>query len=275
MKASLAASKQKADDSPADHSAAIAKGLEEASMTLQRITPGASTASAKGPASDSTPYLSCMTLASVALHLGTALRSQRPTADVSSSDQLKSIVKQCMSLAQAFSKDSDVSVRAAAGRAAVRIIAMSSSSNKETTMACLNIIVALLGPDQSSGVQQQTLIALKWLIETLDSELEDEREAAGADSGDEERGAMDEHWPVFLPSLCSLMLNVSSGPTKSACERTLRRALRLDQGFEGAQKCLENRPGPTVKAALSESAIRRLHSLNEEEDGLYALSEDY
>ena len=112
----------------------LSEGLEQANLSLQQISPNGSS-SVKGTAMTLPPYLSCMTLASTALHLGSVVRSQSL-----SSDGIKAVIKTCLSLAQAHAKDADVSVRAAAGRAAVRIAA-ADSRTKETmtgdTSVCL------------------------------------------------------------------------------------------------------------------------------------------
>lgn len=65
------------------------------------------------------------------------------------------------------------------------------------------MLVALLGPDQNSGVHQQALMSLRKLAEA-------------------DVAALQPHLPTFMPSLCALM-----GTTSGALQRWCQRSHRL------------------------------------------------
>ena len=75
----------------------------------------------------------------------------------------------------------------------------------------ISILVALLGFDQSSGVQQQALASLKKLAEA-------------------DVAALEAHLPTLMPSLCALMGSTSGeagGGGIVACLRGVTRSGRL------------------------------------------------
>ncbi len=80
----------------------------------------------------------------------------------------------------------------------------------------LQLLVGLLGFDQTSGVQQQALISLKSLAEALEASALASASAAAAERKDEAEeeeaveGPLHPYLSTFMPTVCSL-LNATAG----------------------------------------------------------------
>jgi hypothetical protein len=102
-------------------------------------------------------------------------------------------------------------VKVAAGRAAVRM----ALADRSCLPGAVATVVALLGPDQSSEVQRQALLAVRRLAEA-------------------DPQAFVPQLATLLPSVCALHTS-TAGPTKVTCERTLRVVLQVEAGLDVAQ----------------------------------------
>lgn len=136
-------------------------------------------------------------------------------------------------------------MRIAAGRAAARLLPQQPS----LAPGLSTILMALLGPDQSSEVQRQALMALK--------------RAAGDDAG---AALFEPLLDKLLPSICAIVQNPQNNLTKVAAEACLKKLLRLEAVGEAlAQRCAGSL-GSTVRTTLTEAYLKRLMKLAEEED---------
>ncbi|GAX75317.1 hypothetical protein CEUSTIGMA_g2762.t1 [Chlamydomonas eustigma] len=161
-----------------------------------------------------------------------------------------SLLKRASEMIKKSARDEDVYVRVWAGKAASRLaIAQPSTAMEES----LTVLAALLGPDQSSGVQQQALVSVKKIADVHVTQLEP-------------------YLSLLMPLMCAL-LNNTSGPTKQACERTICHVLQLQEGLEVAQRYLESGPGPSVRTTLTEATLRRLQKIRDEDDGMFGSEE--
>lgn len=147
--------------------------------------------------------------------------------------------------------------RVAAGRAAARLASHDASRGGGaggSSAAFGTVMQALLGPDQGAEVQRQALVALRRLAQ-----------ARGAE-------ALAPHLPIILPCVTSLLQRDPNSQVRSAGEAALRHVLGLGAGsasdpaaaLEGAQAAAVA-VGGTARAYLTDSYLRRLAKLAEEE----------
>ncbi len=131
----------------------------------------------------------------------------------------------------------------AGGRAAARLAA----AHRATLPALSGVMLTLLGADQSSEVQRQALLTLRRLA-TADASL------------------LQPQWGALVPLMAAVVGGTASGPLKAAADQSLRRVLQLDVGLEAAQAFVAGGGAGGAKAVLTDSYLRRLAKLAEDDD---------
>ncbi len=123
-------------------------------------------------------------------------------------------------------RDEDTGVKTAAARAAARLAAVSVTSSAAGGGAALtsgvNVLQALLGPDQGGEVVRQALLAVRGLAMEV-----------AAKEGCE--GVLEPHLPALLPSMCAVLAGGAAGISKSTAEAALQKLLRVGPWGRGLQ----------------------------------------
>jgi hypothetical protein len=174
--------------------------------------------------------LAGMVLATVAKHAGTQL-------------QPAGLLKPFGDAVAKLARDPDQGAKATSARAAGRLAA----SEPAAVGGCIAVLVGLLGLDQGPGVQQAALHSLAL--------LSDSTGPAG----------MEPLLPQVMPSVCGLMAS-TAGPTRRACEVTIRHVLQLSVNMEFTQRFLDGGAGgsPAVRSALTTATLQRISNGREE-----------
>jgi hypothetical protein len=131
----------------------------------------------------------------------------------------------------------------AGGRAAARLAA----AHRGALPALPGVMLTLLGADQSSEVVRQALLTLRRLA-----------------TGD--RALLEPHWGALVPLMAAVVGSSSGGPLRAAADQSLRRVLHLDVGLEAAQAFVASGGAGGAKSVLTDSYLRRLNKLQEDED---------
>ncbi|KAG2444413.1 hypothetical protein HXX76_001166 [Chlamydomonas incerta] len=175
------------------------------------------------------------------------------------------LLKPFMDAIKTAARDSDTGVKTAAARAAARlaaaVVGAGSAAAGTVLTAAVATLQALLGPDQGSEVVRVTLLAVRGLAIDF---------AAG---GEATEALLDPHLPALVPSMCAVLAaGQVSGITRSTAEAALQKLLRVESGLEVAQKYLASGPAAVARQTLTDSFLRRLQKLTDED--LFA-SEEY
>ncbi|KAG1666477.1 hypothetical protein FOA52_004859 [Chlamydomonas sp. UWO 241] len=180
--------------------------------------------------------LAGMVMATVAKHAGAQL-------------QPAGLLKTFGDAVAKLARDPDQGVKATAARAAGRLAA----SEPAAMGGCIAVLVGLMGPDQGPGVQQAALHSLALL------------------SGSIGLAGMEPHLPQAMPSVCGLMAS-TAGPTKRACEVTIRYVLQLSVSMDAAQRFMDAGAGgsPAVRTALTTATLGRITNGRDELSDIFS-----
>jgi hypothetical protein len=164
------------------------------------------------------------------------------------------LLQTVLDTATRYSRESDMTVKLAGGKAVARLFAGVGTPAAVTAFG--SVMTALLGPDQGGEVARQALVACH-------KALGPAAEAAAAGEG-----GVHPVVPQLLPCICAILQRDPSSQVKGAAEQLLKRGLGLGAGGEGAlegARAAAAAAGGTAKVFLTDAYLRRLLKLVEDD----------
>lgn len=189
-------------------------------------------------------HLNGIILASMALHAGPQLETM-------------GLLKPFLEAVGKAARDESVPVRVAAARAAGRLASRCTAALPH----CITVLQALLGQDQNTETQRNALLAARRLATELASK-------------GQFTAQFEPQLPALLPPICAIILaaGTSGGSiVRTTAEASLQKVLQVEGGLEVAQRALSATPGPMVRQTLTDSFLRRLQKLTD--DNLFDMEE--